>query len=195
MSRHNLRRALRAALERAFVTEIIGQPECPAMLRWTLADTKLGKVMIHYFPPEVIDRDPHDHPWSFVTLVLRGEYRDESWFNPSFEARQASPFHIPPEGIKLTERLRAGAIRFRPADHLHIVETDEKGCWTLVISGPLSRDWGFVRVGRGTGIDRGRWFPFKEYVERWGGVRRCDAAEAEVVPVAFTEKNHHGRAA
>lgn len=163
--RKKLRRALRDALERLVETEVIGQEECPMMLRWEFLDWGFVKAMVHYFPPEVSDRDPHDHPRPFITLVLRGNYRDESWVVCNPKAR--------PEdtkiGVRRTERLFAGAFRYRPARYLHIVETDERGCWTIVVMGPKVREWGFVRLVSGS------WWQWGRYVQKFGGVIRCDA--------------------
>lgn len=160
-----LRRALRLIMERFVEREVIGQEVCPLMLRWTLLDWGFVKAMIHYFPAEVSDRDPHDHPRPFVTLVLRGNYRDESWVRIAggTEPDEAQIGEI------VKERIDAGAFRYRPATHLHIVETDAVGCWTLVVMGPIVREWGFVRLASGS------WWPWGKYVQKFGGVIRCDA--------------------
>lgn len=156
--RSYLRHLLESALRKAFVTEVIGQDECPMMLRWTiLAPGKppLFKVLVHYFPPNVSDRDPHDHPRSFLTFILRGSYFNVEWHGEEQEL----------------ELLSRGAIRYRPAEHTHIVETGDEGAWTLVIMGPEIRKWGFLR--------NGRWLPWKRYVEWYGGVVRCDTGELD----------------
>lgn len=153
--RKRLRGALRAALDRLVEVEVIGQEECPLMMRWTFLDVGVLRAMIHFFPAEVSDRDPHDHPRSFVTFVLRGNYRDESWCHP--------------ECCKRCERVGAGAIRYRAAEHMHIVETDAVGCWTLVLMGPLKREWGFMRIGSR------EWWPWGKYIQRFGGVTRCES--------------------
>lgn len=132
--------------------EVIGVPECPLMYRWTLLDCgkRIGKVMLHYFLPTQRDRDHHDHPRSFVTLVLRGGYDD-----------------IQPNGH--VDRVRAPTIRFRQATHAHITVAGPRGAWTLVVMGPLRRDWGFIRDGR--------WWPWRRYEERYGLNFRCEADE------------------
>lgn len=159
------RRALRLLLERNVKCEVIGQEECPMMLRWEFLSTRFLKAMVHYFPAEVSDRDPHDHPRPFVTFVLRGNYRDESW-RPAGEYPGTVAEAM---GIPKCERVHAGAFRYRPAKHLHIVETDEVGCWTLVVMGPIVREWGFVR------LTTGLWWEWGKYIQRFGGVARCDA--------------------
>lgn len=160
-----LRRALRLTLERFVECEVIGQEVCPLMLRWTFLDRGFVRAMVHYFPAEVSDRDPHDHPRPFLTLVLRGNYRDESWERIS-GGTEPDEAQI---GRMVKERLHAGAFRYRSANHLHIVETDEVGCWTLVVMGPVVREWGFVRLTTNS------WWPWGKYVQKFGGVVRCDA--------------------
>lgn len=176
--RAKLRRALRGLLERTVEVEVIGQEACPLMLRWTFLDWGFVKTMIHYFPAETTDRDPHDHPRPFVTLVLRGNYRDESWDwrEFSWDPRKKQEW----KNERTVERVRAGAFRYRRAEHLHIVETDAVGCWTLVVMGPIMREWGFVR------LTSGGWWPWGKYVQKFGGVIRCDApADAMGVTLTF----------
>jgi hypothetical protein len=158
----------------AFVTETIGQEECPMMLRWSIwlpgpKKTPWFKVLIHYFPPNVSDRDPHDHPRSFLTLILRGGYLNTEWvkFDPPLDLGNGESQEWVPE----MEWVGAGAIRFRRADHTHIVETTESGAWTLVIMGPERRPWGFLRGNN--------WLPWKKYVDQFGGVVRCDTGELD----------------
>jgi hypothetical protein len=171
--RRLLRAGLRRGLDRLAKREVIGQEECPMMVRWQFFNVGWLKAMIHYFPPEVSDRDPHDHPRSFVTLVLRGAYRDESW---DWNDSKAAPLSPP-----MKECVSAGAIRYRPAQHLHVVETDRQGCWTLVVMGPVRREWGFVKL---TGPDYllGRWFDFQEYIRLFGGVTRCESEPTQANP-------------
>jgi hypothetical protein len=152
-------------LERNVEVEVIGQEACPMMLRWEFLSTRFLKAMVHYFPAEVSDRDPHDHPRPFVTFVLRGNYRDESWERIS-GGTEPDEAQI---GRMVKERVHAGAVRYRPASHLHIVETDGVGCWTLVVMGPIVREWGFVRLSTGL------WWEWGRYIQRFGGVARCDA--------------------
>lgn len=146
-----------------FKAEVIGQAECPLMVRWTILKFPfgMGKLMVHHFPPEVTDRDPHDHPSSFITLVLKGGYFNTEWeeYSDGFEV----------ERIPTIEWLGRGAVRYRRADHMHVTETGEQGAWTVVLMGPKIRDWGFRR------IEDGSWWQFEAYIRRFGGVVRCDA--------------------
>lgn len=83
--------------------------------------------MHHWLGPDD-DRAFHDHPWWFLTLVLRGGYADR---HPGGE-----------------DRLRAGSVRIRPALYRHTVVPDPGGAWTLLITGRPRRAWGFWLDGK-----------------------------------------------
>lgn len=162
-----MRRWARRQLEQRVPVEIIGQEECPMFLRWEFL--KLGKApflkaMVHYFPAETTDRDPHDHPRSFITFVLRGRYIDTSWEKVELPDQ---------EYMQTIELVEAGQVIYRPARHTHIVETAEVGCWTIVVMGPEIREWGFLRISASKYTSH-RWMPWKKYVDRYGGTVRCD---------------------
>lgn len=114
--------------------EELGLPGCPYVIRWRL-QVPGGSVRLHHWLGPDDDRAHHDHPWWFVTLVLRGGYTDRS-----------------PGG---TERLRAGSVRYRPALYRHTVVPDPGGAWTLLVTGPRVRDWGFWP---GKFVKANKWF-------------------------------------
>lgn len=95
----------------------------PLMRRYILLRTPVGNLYVHHFIRSDFDRAFHDHPWWFVTLILRGGYIEHT-----------------PQG---NFRRRAGSILFRPARWLHWVEVG-KPAWTLLFVGPKSREWGFL---------------------------------------------------
>jgi hypothetical protein len=163
--------------------EVIGVPECPLLYRWTLL--KVGKmpypnaksrssdmgtahsvckVMVHHFLPESRDRHTHDHPWSFITVVLHGEYIDESLCGTCRGTDRSCP-NCEGSG-HVVELMTAGRIRYRNAHHAHKTFTGEGGCWTLVIAGPITRAWGFF-------LD-GKWLPWRTYEEKVGHGMRCE---------------------
>lgn len=121
--------------------ELIGPEECPMMRRWVLV-TPLGSVRLHHFLRPDHDRHPHDHPWWFVTLILKGGYLDRSIL----------------DGEPVIDRLTAGSIRFRPALHRHWVETHDS--WSLVVTGRIRRQWGFW--------ESGVFAPVADYFRRYG---------------------------
>ena len=61
-------------------------------------------------------------------MVIKGSYTDVS------------------DGAR--DLMTAGSIRYRRATHKHYVEVPEGGCWTLLITGPAVRKWGFWVNGK-----------------------------------------------
>ena len=100
----------------------LGRPECPYLIR-TGISFGLFSIRIHNWISSDDDRHFHDHPWSFITLVLRGGYTDVS---PSGE-----------------HRMTPGKVAYRHALHQHTVQVDKGGCLTIIITGPQWRKWGF----------------------------------------------------
>lgn len=128
--------------------ELIGPTDCPIMWRRTVASGRLGKLLVHRFMPNAADKDCHDHPRDFLTIVLRGGYDD-----------------VNPYGF--VDRLRAPAIRYRRAEHAHITRVHDDGALTVYIMlGNVRRAWGFFRDGR--------WYRWKDYERKFGLNWRCD---------------------
>jgi len=108
------------------LAEPLGLPECPYAIRWRL-ELPSGSLRVHHWLASDDSRAFHDHPWWFITLVLHGGYTDRS--------------------ITGEDHLSAGSVRYRPALHRHTVVPDEGGAWTLLVTGPPVRAWGFWRDG------------------------------------------------
>lgn len=107
--------------------EQVGPEDCQYLKRWVLV--MFGYALrLHHWTNSDDPRHFHDHPWWMVILVLRGGYVD-----------------ISPDG---EDRLSLGSLRFRKADHKHTVRVDDGGCWSLLLTGPKSRKWGFWIKGR-----------------------------------------------
>ena len=107
--------------------ERLGLPTCPYAIRWRL-ELPFGSLRVHHWLAPDDSRAFHDHPWWFLTLVMRGGYTDRS--------------------IAGEDHLRAGSIRYRPALHRHTVYPGTGGAWTLLITGPPARSWGFWPNGK-----------------------------------------------
>lgn len=104
----------------------VGRAECPYLTRWTL--TLFGySIRLHHWVASDDQRHFHDHPWWMLIIMLSGSYID-----------------ISPDKEDL---LSAGSIRFREAEHRHTVKL-VKDCWTLLLTGPPIRHWGFYIPGR-----------------------------------------------
>lgn len=109
---------------------IIGGNADPYMLRWFLVPrNRRFNIYLHKFLRDDEDRALHDHPWWFISLILKGGYFERV-------------------GQGVISR-RAGSIAFRKATHRHRVilfvteEGKRRPCWTIVITGQKKRTWGF----------------------------------------------------
>ncbi len=109
---------------------IIGGADNPYMLRWWLIPrNRFLNVYLHKFCRDDYDRALHDHPFLFVSVMLRGKYIE----------------HYP--GNTITRS--APSVALRPAWWQHRVELPKRldgsdiPCWTLVVTGPRTRTWGF----------------------------------------------------
>jgi hypothetical protein len=101
-----------------------------------------GDLYLHKIYRSDDDPDPHDHPWSFRTFVLKGGYYDESW---TFVDGQRHRLYLPGSAVS------APATRFRPRQHIHrVILKDDQPAWTLVWTTGYVRDskgdadWCFV---------------------------------------------------
>jgi hypothetical protein len=102
--------------------EHLGLQSCPYLIRWRL-EAPYGSIRLHHWLGPDDDRAFHDHPWDFVTFVIKGGYKD---FNDN-----------------AIEHLKAPTVQHRSAFHKHTVVPDLGGCWTIVVTGPKIRHWGF----------------------------------------------------
>lgn len=121
-----------------------GLKECPYFRLWAVI-TKRGSIRLHNWLGEDDHRFPHNHPYFFVTFVLRGGYDDYSYDEHGT--------------VKNIEKMRAGMIRYRPADHMHQVLNVLPNTWTLLITGAPLHRWGFL-VGKKI-IKRDKYFATK----------------------------------
>lgn len=90
--------------------------------RFVLISTPWFSIFVHRAIAETWHPQHHDHPWSFLALVLRGGYHERT-----------------PDGVTCWRGV--GSILFRRAEFAH----NTKGTWwSIVITGPKRREWGFV---------------------------------------------------
>lgn len=109
---------------------VIGGSERPYLRRWWLIPrNRFLNVYVHHFLRSDDDRALHDHPWVNCSLLLQGEYTEHT---------------IAAGGINRREILKAGAWRLRASGRLsHRVELHAGECWTVFLTGPVYREWGF----------------------------------------------------
>lgn len=148
---------------------IVGTAEMPYMLRWWLVPRNPWlNVYLHKF---VNDDEPtlHDHPWHSVSILLRGRLREVT---PSTWCRwmraQRTQWNWYGSRWFSSEEHRRGAVVYRRHEHLHRLELiDRRPAWTLFITGPMQRVWGFDCPGG--------WVPWTKFVS--GTVMRASRGE------------------
>lgn len=113
------------------------------LLRWWLIPrNRWFNVYVHLFLRSDDDRALHDHPWPSMSILLRNAYTEHT---------------IAAGGIHRREVLAAGQVRLRPSGSFaHRVELHDGPCWTLFITGPRYRAWGFHCPDRG-------WVPWEKF--------------------------------
>lgn len=111
------------------------------MERFGLFETRWLTARVHHIVKPDLDREMHDHPAGFVSVVLKGEYREArpAETEPCFTKHLAGA-----ERYYETAR-RAGSIAYRPATCRHrITEVSPGGVWTLFFFvGGIRQWWGF----------------------------------------------------
>lgn len=115
---------------------VIGGQENPYLIRWWVAPrNRIANVYLHNFKRSDDDRAHHDHPHLFrISIILRGAYTDH---------------RILAGGIVAKRVLSAGRVSFAWGRSPHRVELHDGECWTLFITGPRVREWGFYCMEKG----------------------------------------------
>lgn len=131
---------------------VIGEPDDLYLRRWwAIPRNRWFNVYLHNFRRSDDDRALHDHRFANCSIILTGAY---------FE-------HLQDGSVRLRKAWRPWApwrLVFRRATAAHRVELIQGGdpVWTLFVTGPVRRDWGF-HCPRG-------WVPWREFVSiRPGG--------------------------
>lgn len=97
----------------------------------------------------------HDHPWPYMTIILKGGYYEHT---PVFND----------EGKKFAESTRwrgPGSIIFRGAKEYHWLELEDgKPATTLFFMGPQQRDWGFL-INRSK--NKTQWIQWEHYLNNY----------------------------
>lgn len=92
-------------------------------------------VRVHHILRSDLGRDPHDHPWPYLTVILKGGY-NELRYDADGKLHSAK-WHGP------------GSILWRPAKSLHkLVVREGETAWTLFITGRKEQTWGFKPQGQ-----------------------------------------------
>lgn len=128
------------------------------LIRRRLIQTPLFGVYVHGIHEDDGNRDPHNHPWSFLSIVLRGEYRERYYADPigarlSYVTKTHRRFSIHRMGRKAAHRIVYAA----------------PGLKTLILVGPRKESWGFFREKKDRSLVVGGTFvDWKDYEREIG---------------------------
>ena len=110
---------------------------CPCLRRWTILDTRLGKLFLHRFLADDWSLDMHDHSAAMISVGLWGSYEEQT-----------------PTGVR---HWHAPWIRRFPATWVHRLHLLTPHVWTLVWVWPHQRYSGFWHEGRW--LSQGQYMP------------------------------------
>lgn len=137
------------------------------LVRWILISGPPGGIFLHHILRPDHDRALHDHPWSFVSIGLKGGVAEQTTHAQWVDG-------IPGESIMEWDPGRIvahwpGRWYFRRAERLHRIDQflDGDTAWTLVVHGPRRRTWGFSPRP-------GEWVDWESYCAFWEGIYHLD---------------------
>jgi hypothetical protein len=145
MKKYLINRLLAIAQKRP-ADYIIGGIDDPYLRRWfVIPRNPVFNIYLHQFLRSDDDRALHDHPWLFnASVMLLGQYLEHT---------------IKDGGVEVVSKPQTGDWKFRWGPAPHRVELFHAGfatgngkvcaignplsCWTVFITGPRVREWGF----------------------------------------------------
>lgn len=109
---------------------VIGDPANPYLIRWwVIPRNRFFNIYLHRFLRSDDDRALHDHPWTNLSILLRGSYTEHT---------------IDAGGVEVHTERAAGQWKLRLfGTFAHRIELTHGECWTIFITGPRYREWGF----------------------------------------------------
>lgn len=166
---------------------IVGGRDNPYLLRWwILPRNALFNIYLHKFLRDDDDRALHDHSWHNCSIVIKGEYREVTLTRHALACfrlmREIWPDHRQARTTYSYEQRgvtrRRGSIVFRRPDCPHRIELTTGPAWTLFITGPRVRQWGFHAAND--------WIHWRDF---------CDPADPGLARQPANDNQQAGRAA
>ena len=118
---------------------VIGEEQAPYLRRWWIIPrNRWFNIYLHHFLRSDDDRALHDHPWMNLSILLRGQY-----------------IEVMRHGQRLRRPWRPVLRRPTAAHRVELIS--ERPVWSLFITGPKVRTWGFW-------CPKG-WIPWTKFVE------------------------------
>ncbi len=169
--------------------------------RWGIGIRSIGTVYLHRMEAPDPGAELHDHPWAFLTVPLWGGYVEEralcrdaplyAAITEDVESRHGREQTATRRGFEETRR------PFRPRvmrlDECHtIIRLRRRVSWSLVIAGPVKRNWGFYLPTGWVDHDRYEDSPqgrsrLMEWDSNYKGNGRSEAAVFATAPSASVD--------
>lgn len=110
------------------------------LTRWRIVQTPWFSLYLHRFDAPDSRPTLHDHPWTFVSLMLRGGYMER---------------RLNPHTMQVDEAHRVRWInRVRASDAHAIMTLARVPSWSLLLVGPRVRTWGYWEP---VDVEAGEW--------------------------------------
>jgi len=117
-------------------------PEDPYMRRWwVIPRNNWFNIYLHHMRHDDDDRAPHDHPWWSLSLCLDGDITEHQLidnFNYDTTAMLAED-----DRWWRVHHISKGQWKWRNNKYTHRLELPNGDAWTMFITGPKVRTWGF----------------------------------------------------
>ena len=129
--------------------EALGNPECPYLYRWTFIFLGFS-IRLHHWIKSDDRRYFHDHACNFVSIILKGRYKN------------VIPDKNSPDGKKEIP-VKAGTWWKSNALQRHYLDIPKEGAWTLLLCGRPWWKWGFY-------VNNHKWRPLR-YFHKFGVIQ------------------------
>jgi len=143
--------------------DIIPRGQDRYLVRLYLINCPWFGLKLHWFEGPDPDQDCHDHPWWFLSWVLRGGYTEkrQEVVHP-YEGclrTEAKPMWVRSQWLEVRRRW---SWCFRSPTDVHSIIKIEPNTMTFIINGPRVRSWGFWVPVKWS--DKVRFVPWKKYL-------------------------------
>lgn len=144
--RFMLRKLITKVITKLFplVKEIKSREGVVHFRRYAIVESRWFNVYVHQILHRDEDKDPHSHPWDYVSIILRGGYRESVIW----------PKHIGQNHWRYTEAYTvnhpvAGMVMGHTTSAFHQIMRIDGPTWTLVLTGRKKHFWGYMTEDRG----------------------------------------------
>jgi len=117
---------------------------------WVIPRNRIFNIYLHRFLHDDEDEALHDHPWFNASFILKGTYTEWS---------------IKAGGVHSKRIAKEGSFKVRMPHTAHRIALHDGECWTLFMTGPVIRTWGFHC--------QNGWTDWRSYKERKVTGRGC----------------------